>query len=96
MAMKIHVHVDQTGRVVATTPAINLGGPKKGARGGMALVFAGPKSSERIVRVYEIDAVGDLVFEPNKGQAADFHQRLARHIKSRPDMKPLPIPSPRR
>jgi|GEM_PF-4128636 len=83
--MKAHVFVDESGRVIGTTPA-----PDRKSEGPNVFVNAVPKNASAKFKVYEIDLSGDVAFDDKAGNADDFHRRLERHIKSRADLKPLP------
>jgi hypothetical protein len=87
--MKLHVYLDQTGSVLATTPVAKIY-PEIGSRSvGDQPVFGGAGHSLRYpVRVFEINRA-DLQIKSNQVSAADLHATLSRFLQDRPDLEPI-------
>lgn len=85
--MKIHVFVDESGRVLSSTPI-----PKERTEGHTAFVNSAPAKEGTKHRTYEIELSDDLAFNTKAETADDFHKRLERHIKSRAELKPISKP----
>jgi hypothetical protein len=85
--MKVHIFVDEAGRVLGSTPI-----PEKRNEGPVAFVNSTPAKEDVKHRTYEIELSDDLAFNTKAETADDFHKRLERHIKSRAELKPISKP----
>lgn len=83
--MKVHVFVDDSGRVVGSTPV-----PEERNEGSNAFVKSMPAKASARHRTYEIELTDSMAPNTRSETTDDFHKLLEQHIKSRADLKPLP------
>jgi hypothetical protein len=94
--VKTDVFVNSRGKVVATMPAVERASPvKKGETTGSGFRFTGGRPVKSAsVRTYRVEADGDLRFDPERDTVENFHGRLSKFVKSRPDLETTSRPSP--